>query len=62
MIEKTSGSGTTYLMYDEAGHVIGEYSTSGTTIEETVWLGDTPVGTLQPNGSGGINSYYIHTD
>ncbi len=62
MIEKNGSSGTTYLMYDEPGHVIGEYSSGGALIEETVWMGDVPVATLQPNGSGGINIYYVHTD
>jgi RHS repeat-associated protein len=49
-------------MQDEAGHLIGEYDGSGNLIEETVYLGDIPVATLQPNGSGGINVYYISTD
>ena len=30
-------------------------------IEETVWLGDTPVATLRPNGST-VSIYYIHSD
>jgi RHS repeat-associated protein len=50
------------LMYDEAGHLVGEYTGSGALIEETVWLGDLPVATLRPNGSGGISIYYIHAD
>ena len=62
MIEKNGASGTTFLMYDEAGHVIGEYSSGGALIEETVWMRDVPVATLQPNGSGGINIYYVHAD
>lgn len=62
MIEKSGTLGTTVFMQDEAGHLIGEYSGSGSLIEETVWLGDIPVVTLQPNGSGGVNVYYVHTD
>jgi RHS repeat-associated protein len=31
-------------------------------IQETVWLGDTPVATLRPNGSGGVSLYYVHAD
>ncbi len=61
MIEKSGPGGSTYLMYDEAGHLIGEYSSGGALIEETVWMGDTPVATLQPNGSS-ISTYYVHTD
>jgi RHS repeat-associated protein len=62
MIEKSGTLGTTILMQDEAGHLIGEYSSTGGLVEETVWLGDIPVATLQPNGSGGVNIFYVHTD
>jgi RHS repeat-associated protein len=61
LIEK-GGSSTNLYVYDEAGHILGEYDGSGNLIEETVWLGDIPVATLQPNGSGGINIFYVHTD
>ena len=50
-----------YFVYDEAGHLVGEYDNSGNLIEETVWFGDTPVATLRPNG-GGLNLFYVHTD
>ena len=60
-IEK-SGASIILFWYDEAGHLLGEYTSNGTLLEETVWLGDLPVATLQPNGSGGINVYYIHAD
>jgi RHS repeat-associated protein len=62
MIEKSGTLGTTTFMQDEAGHLIGEYDGSGNLIEETIWLGDVPVATLEPNGSGGVNIFYIHTD
>jgi RHS repeat-associated protein len=61
LIEKSGYGGTTLLMYDEAGHILGEYTNSGAPIEETVWLGDLPVATLQPSGSS-ISIYYIHSD
>jgi RHS repeat-associated protein len=61
MIKKTVGSTITLLMYDEAGHLLGEYSSSGALVQETVWLGDIPVATLLPNGTG-VSIYYIHTD
>jgi RHS repeat-associated protein len=61
LIEKSGNGGTTLLMYDEAGHILGEYSSTGALIEETIWMGDTPVATLLPNGSS-ITIYYIHTD
>lgn len=62
LVQKSGGFGTTILVYDEAGHLMGEYDGSGNLVEETVWLGDIPVATLRPNGSGGINVFYIHTD
>jgi RHS repeat-associated protein len=61
LIEKSNGAGSAYLVYDESGHILGEYSSSGALIQETIWMGDTPVATLQANGSG-ISIYYIHTD
>lgn len=61
-IRKTSPIGNTTFVYDEAGHLLGEYDDSGNLIEEMVWLGDTPVATLRPNGSGGVAVYYVHSD
>jgi RHS repeat-associated protein len=61
LIRKSGAGGTTLLMYDEAGHILGEYTASGALIQETIWMGDTPVVTLQPNGSS-ISIYYVHTD
>ena len=50
---KTSGgaAGTVLYVYDEAGHLLGEYSSTGTLVQETVWLGDIPVATIRPSGS-----------
>ena len=58
------------LMYDEAGHIIGEYNSStGQTSKEFVYLGDTPVGVLEqvvtgvsPNQVHATNVYYVYTD
>ncbi len=60
-VKKSNGSTTVYFMYDAAGHLIGEYDASGALIEETVWLNDTPVATLRPDGVG-VSLYYVHTD
>ena len=61
-IQNSSGStGTVLYVYDEAGHLLGEYDGTGTLIEETVWLGDIPVATLRPSGST-VSIYYIHSD
>jgi len=61
LVEKSGNGGTTLLMYDEVGHILGEYSASGALIQETIWMGDLPVATLQPNG-GSLSIYYVHTD
>ena len=61
MIEKSGTLGTTLFMQDEAGHLIGEYSSTGALVQETLWLGDIPVATLRPNGSS-VNIFYVHSD
>jgi RHS repeat-associated protein len=61
-IKKSGGvAGTVLYMYDEAGHLLGEYNSTGALVQETVWLGDTPVATLRPNGAS-ITIYYVHSD
>ena len=54
--KKLAPSGNHYYVYDEAGHLVGEYN-GNTLIQETVWLGDIPVATLR-----GSSIYYVHTD
>ena len=65
-VSKTVGGVTTLFVYDEQGHLLGEYDGSGNLIQETVWLEDLPVATLRPTGAPGnptpINTYYIHAD
>lgn len=38
LIEKSGDGGTTLLVYDEAGHVLGEYTSAGALVQETVLL------------------------
>jgi RHS repeat-associated protein len=62
-ILKVTSLGTVVFVYDEIGHLLGEYDGSGNLIEETIWLGEIPVATLQPSGSGnGVNIFYVHSD
>jgi RHS repeat-associated protein len=56
-------------VYDEAGHLIGEYDASGAVIEETVYLGDIPVAVLTqsidtsgPTPVTNTNVNYIYAD
>jgi len=41
------GAGYTQFVYDDDGHLQGEYDQAGRLIEETLWLDDTPVVTLK---------------
>lgn len=61
-VKRVGPSGTTLYMYDEVGHLVGEYDGAGALIQETVWLGDTPVATLRPNGASGVDVFYVHVD
>ncbi len=60
---KTSGgaAGTVLYEYDEAGHLLGEYTSTGSLIEETIWLADIPVATLRLSGAT-VVVYYVHSD
>ena len=40
-------NGNVYYLYDEAGHLLGEYASTGNADQETIYLGDTPVLTLR---------------
>src|SRR5262249_53783705 len=60
-IRKSNSSATRYFVYDEAGHLLGEYADSGALIQETVWLNDIPVAQIRPSDSG-VTLYYVHTD
>jgi RHS repeat-associated protein len=61
-IQKSASTVVTMFAYDEAGHLIGEYSASGALIQETVWLGDIPIATLRPRIGGGLDVYNVHAD
>jgi len=50
-------TGATRYVYDDAGHLIGEYDQAGNALQETVYLGDTPIATVK-NGT----AYYIYAD
>jgi RHS repeat-associated protein len=61
-VMKMVSSAATHFIYDESGHLLGEYSSTGALIQETVWLGDIPVATLRPKSGGGIEVFHVHTD
>ena len=62
-VKKSNLANTTYFMYDEAGHLLGEYDATGALIQELVWLGDIPVASIRVDESGtSVGVFYIHTD
>jgi RHS repeat-associated protein len=59
----SSCSGTTNYVYDKNGQLLGEYDAAGAPIQETVWLGFTPVAVIKPGTPGGApNIYYVYPD
>jgi YD repeat-containing protein len=40
-------TGGAEFVYDEQGHLIGEYNKTGGVVQETVYLGDTPIAVLK---------------
>ncbi len=57
------GNGPIRFVYDPDGHLMGEYDANNTLIQETIWLGDTPVAVVKNDPSvGQLATYYIHSD
>ncbi len=60
---KSNSNETIHFVYDESGHLLGEYDQSGALIQELVYLGDIPVATIRTDqGGSGVGVFYIHTD
>jgi YD repeat-containing protein len=53
----TGFTGALPFVYDEQGHLLGEYTSTGALTQETVYLGDTPVAILQTSAT-----FYIQAD
>ena len=67
-VSKNSGTQTLFA-YDEDGHLLGEYASNGDLIQETIWLGDTPIATIRPNSeshngliAGSVKVFFIQPD
>lgn len=56
----TVSGGDITFVYDESGHLLGEYDASGLRIKEYVWLDDTLVAVLGDHG--GSDHQYVLTD
>ncbi len=65
------GNAYQQYVYDDTGHLVGEYDATGGLLAEHIWLGDTPVAVVkstvtaaQFGGSlvGGIAAYFVQPD
>ncbi|WP_312346722.1 hypothetical protein [Stenotrophomonas acidaminiphila] len=56
------GSSSTYSVYDEAGHWLGDYDGSGSPIQQAVWMDDLPVGLLVGASPATGRLHYIQPD
>jgi len=56
-VRKHLGASETQALYDEAGHWLGDYGTSGVVSQQSIWMDDLPVG-VQDGGQ----LYYIQPD
>ncbi len=54
---KNGPTDTTIFVYSEDGYLLGEYDANGNAVQETVWVGDMPIGVLKGN-----TRYYINPD
>jgi RHS repeat-associated protein len=45
-------TGVAYYVYDEAGHVLGEYDINGIPLYEVIWLEDRPVAIIKQTRTG----------
>ncbi len=52
-------TGAAYVIYDEAGHLLGEYDANGTPIYETIYLGGAPVAVLKTTGSAANSTLVV---
>lgn len=59
-VRKNSGNDQ-FFVYDESGRLIGEYDSSGATIQEIVWFANQPVAVLRPNGAA-LDVFYVWAD
>ena len=62
--KQSGGSGPaqgTRFVYDQAGHLLGEYNKNGVRQKEYIWMGDVLVGVMQGTGSGS-SLVYVETD
>jgi len=60
-VRRYLSTANTYFVYDEAGHLLGEYDNAGAPKRQILWFGDLPVGVLAGSGAG-QQLHYIEPD
>lgn len=60
-VRRWQGVDNAYFVYDEAGHLLGEYASDGSPKQQVLWFGDLPVGVLAGSGAG-QQLHYIEPD
>jgi RHS repeat-associated protein len=48
-------------VYDEQGHLIGEYTNTGGLTQETIYLGDMPIALNHPSGTFYVQADHLNT-
>lgn len=56
---RKAGQGVLVFVYDETGHLLGEYTPGGVMVREYIWLGNHLVGMLSQQEK---HVLYVHTD
>ena len=56
-VRKFLGTASTYTLYDETGHWLGDYDNNGAALQQAIWLDDLPVGMLAGN-----SLHYVQPD
>lgn len=52
-----------HYVYDDQGHLLGEYDGAGRLVQETIYLGDLPIAVIKPGlGALPLGVHYIYTD
>jgi RHS repeat-associated protein len=59
-LHPTTSASDIFYVYDEAGHLLGEYRGDGTAIREIVWMDDVPVAVFTSHA--GTTYQYIFSD
>ncbi|MFZ2754483.1 MAG: RHS repeat-associated core domain-containing protein, partial [Lysobacteraceae bacterium] len=60
-VHKYLGTISTYSLYDEQGHWLGDYGNTGTPSQQVVWMDDLPVGVLV-GATTAQTQHYIEAD